>query len=75
MTTVVPIGKQDLHHVPRQGEDLSVPTRSKRFYTHEAAWYFTTRDDQDQGPYKNLGLAKDALKTYLRRCGIVSFNG
>jgi len=75
MTTVVPIGKQDLHHLPRQGEDLNVPARSKRFFTIEAAWYFNTRDDQAQGPYKNLGIAKDELKTYLRRCGIVHVNG
>jgi len=73
--TVVPIGKQDLHHSPRQGEELAVPTRSKRYFTVEASWYFNTREDQAQGPFKNLGAAKDGLKTYLRRCGIIHFNG
>jgi len=72
---VVPIGKQDLHHLPRQGEEQAIPDRSKRYYTHEAQWYFNTREDQVQGPFKNLGEAKDGLKTYLRRCGIIHFNG
>lgn len=75
MHSVVPIGKQDTHHHQRQGENAAVPVRSKRFYTLEAAWYFNTRNDQAQGPFKNLGSAKDALNLYLRRCGIVNFNG
>jgi len=73
--TIVPIGKRDLHHAHRQGESQAIPTRSKRFYTVEAAWYFNTREDEAQGPFKNLGEAKDGLKTYLRRCGIVHYNG
>ena len=73
--TVVPIGKQDLHHSRRQGETQPIPARSKRFFTSEAEWFFNTREDKVQGPFKNLGQAKDELKLYLRRCGIVHFNG
>jgi len=72
---VVPIGKQDLHHLHRQGEEQTIPERSKRFYTAEASWYFNTREDEAQGPFKNLGEAKEGLKVYLRRCGIVNYNG
>lgn len=72
---VVPIGKQDLHHLPRQGEEQAFPTRSKRYFTVEAAWYFNTREDQAQGPFKNLASAKEGLKSYLRHCGIIHFNG
>jgi len=73
--SIIPIGKQDLHHIHRQGEEQIIPDRAKRYYTAEASWYFNTREDQPQGPFKNLGAAKDGLKTYLRRCGIVHFNG
>ncbi len=68
---VIAMGKQDSHHLPRQGEAAPVPARSKRFFTIEASWYFNTREDETQGPFKNLGEAKANLKTYLRRCGIV----
>lgn len=73
--TIVPIGKQNLHLSPRQGEAQTIPMRSKRYFTVEAAWYFNTREDIVQGPFKNLGAAKEGLKTYLRRCGIIHFNG
>ncbi len=72
--TIIPIGKQDSHHTPRQGESLSIPTRAKRFFAVETSWYFNTREDEAQGPFKNLGEAKSGLKTYLRRCGIVHFS-
>ena len=71
---VIPMGKQNFHHLPRQGESSPIPTRSKRFFAVEASWYFNTREDQQQGPFKNLGEAKAGLKTYLRRCGIVHFS-
>lgn len=73
--TIVPIGKQDFHHLPRQGEELAIPNRAKRYYTIETSWYFNTREDEPQGPFKNLGAAKDGLKLYLRRCGIIHFGG
>jgi len=73
--TILPMSKPQSHHLPRQGETTSIPIRSKRFYAHEAAWYFNTRDDQVQGPFKNLGEAKARLKVYLRRCGIVNIGG
>ncbi len=69
--TIIPIGKEYSQQLPRQGESSSVPTRSKRFYAFETSWYFNTRDDETQGPFRNLGEAKSGLKTYLRRCGIV----
>lgn len=72
---VVPLTKQNTHHLPRQGEEQAIPDRSKRYYTDNASWYFNTREDEPQGPFKNLGAAKEGLKTYLRRCGIVHFNG
>ena len=73
--TIIPMGKQNLHLLPRQGESSAIPTRSKRFYTFETSWYFHTRKDEVQGPFKNLGEAKSGLQTYLRRCGIVHVGG
>lgn len=72
---VVPIDKQNTHHLPRQGENLPIPHRSKRYYTANASWYFNTREDEAQGPFKSLAEAKEGLKLYLRRCGIIHFNG
>ena len=72
--TIIPIGKPDSHHTPRQGESLSIPARSKRFFAVETSWYFNTREDEAQGPFKNLREAKLGLKTYLRRCGIIHFS-
>jgi len=61
--------------MPRQGETHPSPKRSKRYYSIDSEWYFNTREDDPQGPFKNLGEAKDGLKTYLRRCGIIHFGG
>jgi len=69
--TIIPMAKQNLHNLPRQGESSNIPTRSKRFYAFETSWYFNTREDEVQGPFKNLGEAKLGLQVYLRRCGIV----
>ena len=73
--SVVPLNHSNTQHLPRQGEQSSIPHRSKRYFTDNAAWYFNTREDKPQGPFKNLAEAKQGLKTYLRRCGIIHFNG
>ena len=73
--SVVPLERTTSQHLPRQGENTNIPNRSKRYFTDNADWYFNTREDKPQGPFKNLGEAKEGLKIYLRRCGIIHFNG
>ncbi len=59
------------HNITRYGEDGTAPTRHQRFYTVGTEWYFHTREGIEQGPYKDLLAAKEGLKLFLRRCGIV----
>ena len=59
----------------RYGEDGSnIPFRKKRIFTDGKNWYFLTRNGGNHGPYKTFTEAKSALKLFMRRSGIVSFN-
>lgn len=58
----------------RYGEGGKVPPRRKRIYTDGKNWYFLARNGGSNGPYKTFTEAKSALKLFMRRSGIVSFN-
>ena len=61
--------KMDKQH--RQGETGTLPQRQQRFFHVNNAWYFRTREGIDQGPFKDRMAAKEGLKLFLRRCGII----
>ena len=58
----------------RNGENGNVPLRRKRIYTDGKNWYFMTRNDGNNGPFKSFTEAKSALKLFMRRSGIIAFN-
>ena len=55
----------------RYGEQGNIPPRNKRIYTLNDEWYFLTREYGVFGPYVNFLTAKQELKLYMRRLGIV----
>ncbi len=55
----------------RYGEQGQIPLRKKRIYSLNNEWYFLTREYGVFGPYPNLFKARQELKLYLRRLGIV----
>lgn len=58
------------HH---NGETGLIPPRSRRFYFNGQQWFFHTRERITVGPYETFREAEQALKLYLRRCGIVRY--
>ena len=50
----------------RNGEEGRIPFRSGRFFSVELAWYFTTREGQDYGPYEDKADAEAGLMLFLR---------
>ena len=55
----------------RYGERGNIPTRNKRIYALNNEWYFLTREYGVFGPYNDFLTAKQELKLYMRRLGIV----
>ncbi len=49
----------------RDGEETDAVFRSGRFYCVETEWYFSVREQSDQGPYSSKLSAEQGLKTYL----------
>jgi hypothetical protein len=49
----------------RNGEQTKAHFRSGRFYSVDNEWYFSVREQQDQGPFPTKESAEDHLKTYL----------
>jgi len=48
-----------------KGEQTNPHFRSGRFYTVDNEWYFSVREQQDQGPFPTKESAENHLKTYL----------
>ncbi len=61
----------ELSKKSRYGEQGHIPARKKRIYTLNNEWYFLTREYGVFGPYHNFLTAKQELKLYMRRLGIV----
>ncbi len=55
----------------RHGEQGDIPSRKIRIYNLNNEWYFLTREYGVFGPYRNLLTARQELKLYMRRLGIM----
>lgn len=51
----------------RQGEYEKAWFRSNRFYNVKGAWYFTTREGVDYGPFDSQREAVEALQGYIEK--------
>ncbi len=49
----------------RQGETEAHKVRSKRFYSINDDWYFSTRENLQVGPFTDRESAEDALHLFL----------
>lgn len=52
----------------RKGESGPVPYRTGRFFCVGAAWYFTTREGLDHGPFTTREKAEWGCQTYVQVC-------
>ncbi len=57
--------------VNRYGEHGEIPARNRRIYSLNNEWYFLTREYGIFGPYSSLQEARQELRLYMRRLGIV----
>ena len=53
----------------RRGEQGSVPFRTNLFFCANYDWFFSTREDTNEGPYKSKTLAQAALTNFVRNRG------
>ena len=52
----------------RDGEDPSLARfRANRLFTSGAAWYFSTREGRDQGPFISKEQAEKAISEYEKQ--------
>ena len=49
----------------RSNENKELSFRSSRFYCVANEWYFSVREDEDQGPYPSKLAAENQLKKYI----------
>lgn len=49
----------------RQGDNSAVLFQSARFYAVNSAWYFSTRECEDKGPYPSKSDAENAFKDFV----------
>jgi len=49
----------------RMDEKIESPSRSGRFYSVASEWFFSVREQEDQGPYDSKQVAEQNLKIYL----------
>lgn len=50
----------------RFGEPSKTWFRSNRFYRVNQGWYFSTREGENQGPYRSVEEAQTELSIYIR---------
>ncbi|MDR9436144.1 MAG: DUF6316 family protein [Thiohalophilus sp.] len=65
--------ERDYNGPHRNRENGLIPPRSRRFYFNGQQWFFHTRERITFGPYATFREVEQALKIYLRRCGIVRY--
>ena len=49
----------------RIGDKQDQPYRTSRFYSVANEWFFSVRETEDQGPYRNKLSAEEGLKVYV----------
>ena len=49
----------------RAGDHRTPPPRSVRFFNSGADWYFSTREDNQMGPFYSKSEAREALHEYI----------
>lgn len=54
----------------RRGESAPYPFRSTRIFNANGAWYFSTREGEDVGPFPDRQEAEASLLEYLRKIAI-----
>ena len=53
---------------PRKGEhEQHVTFRAQRLFSIGADWYFSTREDKDQGPFTSKEITLNAIKSYISK--------
>lgn len=55
--------KSSANNLSSEKQDL--PYRSSRFYSVVNEWYFSVREEKDQGPYPSKLTAENSLKKYI----------
>lgn len=50
----------------RKGETGQPPPRSSRIFNMESAWYFSTREGTDVGPFDSRDEANTGLEDFLQ---------
>lgn len=58
----------------RSRENTQLAYRSSRFYCVATEWYFSVREQEDQGPYSSKLSAENGLKMYLSDCEYFTAN-
>ena len=53
--------------IVRSGESHNNWFRSERFYDTHEGWFFVTRENTQQGPYRSENEAKVGLQHYIDR--------
>ncbi|MDQ1363026.1 MAG: hypothetical protein QG652_886 [Pseudomonadota bacterium] len=52
--------------LPRNGENRNIPFRSNRYFCINGAWYFTTREGPQLGPFIDKREAEAELMLFVR---------
>ena len=52
----------------RRGETGPIPFRTGRFVLVDSAWYFTTREGLEHGPFPTRNRAERECQTYINVC-------
>lgn len=53
---------------PREGESMTQARfRANRLFSSGSAWYFSTREGQDQGPFISKEQAEKAIYDFIQR--------
>lgn len=55
-------------HQNRKGESAPIPYRTGRFFVVDSAWYFTTREKLDHGPFKTREKSERECQIYIQVC-------
>ena len=51
----------------RDGEQRTTTFRSQRVFAIGSDWYFSTRENKDQGPFISRDIAEQAVESYIQK--------
>ena len=60
-------GEKKWDTVLRNGEKRTPTFRSRRVFAVGSNWYFSTRENKDQGPFMSRDMAEKAIESYIQR--------